>query len=144
MSAIGRAFLFSVVMPGLGSGICGAPLTRCTASGTRGRSRLTLPVYRMRRSTKWCGADPGPASRFARPERSSLRFEETIRSILRGAFFCCGLLQPPDLGGQQRNPLSQFLDRQQREVLPDLVSDFLARPIVFLDGHGLVLSRPSS
>ena len=37
--------------------------------------------------------------------------------------------------GHQRDPLVKFLDRQQREVLPDLVGDFLSRLVVVLDGH---------
>jgi hypothetical protein len=34
---------------------------------------------------------------------------------------------------------AQFLDRQQRQVLPDLVGDFLSRLVVVLDGHAALL-----
>src|SRR5437763_15224471 len=76
------------------------------------------------------------------PARS--RLEEAVRGILRRALLRYGLLQPFDFRIHQRNALGQFLDRQQRQVLADLVGDFLARLVVILDGHAFLLALGGS
>jgi hypothetical protein len=49
------------------------------------------------------------------------RLEKTVGGGFRGALFGHGHLQPLDFRRHQRDALGQFLDRQQRQVLPDLV-----------------------
>src|SRR5215469_15619836 len=44
-------------------------------------------------------------------------------------------MQPRDLAGEKRDAFGQFFDREQREVLTDLVRDLLARAIVFFRRH---------
>src|ERR1700722_5723184 len=66
---------------------------------------------------------------------SPSRFEKTVRRVPGGTLFGHGNLQPLDFRGHQRDTLGKFLDRQQREVLPDLVGDFLSGLVVVLDGH---------
>src|SRR5713226_5931593 len=63
------------------------------------------------------------------------RFEKAIGGVLGGALLGHGHLQPLDFRRHQRDALGQFLDRQQRQVLPDLVGDFLPRFVVVLDRH---------
>src|SRR5947208_17188557 len=55
-----------------------------------------------------------------------------LRLLLRLVGF-----EPRDLLVEQRDALVEFLDRQQRQVLPDLVRDLLLRPVVLIDRwHG--------
>src|SRR5579863_7835770 len=58
----------------------------------------------------------------------SLGLEEIVRRVLGGALLRHCRLQPFGFGRQQRNALVEFFHREQREVLPDLVGDFLSRP----------------
>src|SRR6266478_383225 len=119
-------------------GCCAAPSARSRASSTRYGSRrgaLLIPGPAEREA--WVPALRRSAKRrcTASGTRDPSRLEETGGRLLRGALLGHGHLQPLDLGGHQRDPLSEFLDRQQREVLPDLVGDFLSRLVVILDGH---------
>src|SRR5262249_20432651 len=41
--------------------------------------------------------------------------------------------EPRDLVAQQRDPLIEFLDRQQRQVLPDLVDELLLRAVFVVE-----------
>jgi hypothetical protein len=46
--------------------------------------------------------------------------------------------KPSNFIVEQGDTLGQFANREQCEVLPDLVNDLLFRPVVFVDGcHGL-------
>src|SRR5260370_37507585 len=63
------------------------------------------------------------------------RLEKAVGGVLRSALFGHGRLQPLDFRSHQRDALGEFLDRQQRQVLPDLVGDFLPGFVVILDGH---------
>src|SRR3954469_21703194 len=63
------------------------------------------------------------------------RFEKPVSCILGRALLAHRFLQPLDLGGQQRDALGEFLDRQQIQVLPDLMGDLLSRLVVILGGH---------
>src|SRR5262245_9274522 len=63
------------------------------------------------------------------------RFEEAVRSLLRGALLGERRLQPFDFAREQRDTLGQILDRQQRQILTDLVADFPAWAVVFLEWH---------
>src|SRR3954471_6066494 len=74
----------------------------------------------------------------------SLRLEKTVGRIPGRALLRSSLLQPLDLRIHQRNALGQFLDRQQRQVLADLVGDFLPRLVVILDGHAFLLALGGS
>src|SRR5258708_32380191 len=67
----------------------------------------------------------------------SLRLEKTVRRLLGGPLLGHGGLQPFDLRRHQRDAFGEFLDRQQRQVLPDLVADFLPRFVVVLARHEL-------
>src|SRR6201999_3730039 len=58
------------------------------------------------------------------------RFEKRIRGILRCALLGRRFLQSRDLGRQQRDTLGQLLDREQREILADLMRDPLPRTIL--------------
>src|SRR6266581_9482974 len=71
-------------------------------------------------------------------------FEKVIGGFLGGALFGHGGLQPLDFRRHQRDALGQFLDRQQRQVLPDLMGDFLPRLVVVLDGHAFFLRAQRS
>src|SRR6201995_756257 len=76
---------------------------------------------------------------LARDDRV-LRLEERARGILGRAFPGGRLAQPLRFGIEQRDTLVELLERKQRKVLPDLVGDLLARPVVVFDWH-LVLPR---
>src|ERR1700737_1267649 len=65
------------------------------------------------------------------------RLEKAVSGVPGGALLAHGQLQPLDFRRHQRDALGQFLDRQQRQVLPDLVGDFLSRLVVVLDRHAL-------
>src|SRR6266581_522185 len=71
-------------------------------------------------------------------------FEKVIGGFLGGALLGHGRLQPLDFRRHQRDALGQFLDRQQRQVLPDLMGDFLPRLVVVLDGHAFLLRAQRS
>src|SRR4051812_40580102 len=60
-------------------------------------------------------------------QRDGLRLEEAVGGILGGALLVHRRLQPLDFRIHQRNALAKFLHRKQRDVLSDLVTDFLAR-----------------
>src|SRR5216684_6053029 len=68
------------------------------------------------------------------------RLEKAVGGGFRGALLGHGHLQPLDFRRHQRDALGQFLDRQQRQILPDLMGDFLPRLVVVLDGHAFLLS----
>src|ERR1043166_1846574 len=55
--------------------------------------------------------------------------EEQVGCSLRGglAFDVC--LEPRDLVFEQRDPFVEFADREQRQVLADLVDDFFLRAV---------------
>jgi hypothetical protein len=67
--------------------------------------------------------------------RRSLRLEEIVRRFLRGALSGRSRLQAFDLRGQKRDPIVEFLDGEQRKVLPDLVGDLLSWFVVVFDRH---------
>src|SRR3984893_6514069 len=71
------------------------------------------------------------------------RLEKAVGGGFRGALLGHGHLQPLDFIRHQCEALGSFLNRQQRQVLPDLVGDFLSRLVVVLDRHALssVLKR---
>src|ERR1700682_2785300 len=71
-------------------------------------------------------------------DRAGSRLEKIVSRILRGALLGHGRLQPFDFRSHQRDALGEFLDRQQRKVLPDLVGDFLPRLVVILGGHAFL------
>src|SRR6202158_3128962 len=71
-------------------------------------------------------------------DRAGSRLEKIVSRILRGALLGHGRLQPFDFRSHQRDALGEFLDRQQRKVLPDLVGDFLPRFVVILGGHAFL------
>src|SRR3954451_23056535 len=71
----------------------------------------------------------------SRPGHVASRFEKTIRGVFRGALFRDRFLEPLDLAVEQRDALGELLDREQIEVLPDLVGDLLARLVVVVCGH---------
>src|SRR6185312_4869809 len=74
----------------------------------------------------------------------NLRLEKTVGRILGRALLGDGLLQPLDLRSHQRDTLRQLLDRQQRQVLADLVADFLPRLVVIFDRHAFLLTLRGS
>ena len=76
-----------------------------------------------------------PRPGHVRHDRRRLRLEKTVRRILGRALPGHRLLQPFDLGIHQRDAFGQFLDRQQRQILSDLVGDFLPGLVVILDGQ---------
>src|SRR5215468_6856437 len=67
--------------------------------------------------------------------RSALFLEELIGDFTRCTLLSAGSVQPGDLVLQRFDPLRQFLNRQQREILSDLVDDF------FLDRQVLIHCR---
>src|SRR5882757_3883189 len=76
----------------------------------------------------------GPRLRGDDTEFASL-LEKTGSRILGRALLRHCLLQPLDLRIQQRDALGEFLDRQQIQILPDLVGDLLPWLVVILGGH---------
>src|SRR5271165_4263843 len=63
-------------------------------------------------------------------------FEELICGAARRLFLCARRFEPFDFACEQRDALVELFDRQQREVLPDLMDKFLFRPVlVFLRRH---------
>jgi hypothetical protein len=68
-------------------------------------------------------------------------FEKSIRCVAASSLLCGVCCQPFDLGREQRNASRDVIDGQQRQILPDLVDDFLSRFVVFIvDGHASLLS----
>src|SRR5215475_2491325 len=65
----------------------------------------------------------------------TLALEEIVGRVLGRTLLGGGLLQARDLAGQKRDAFVQLLDREQRQVLADLVGDLLARPVVVFDWH---------
>ena len=63
------------------------------------------------------------------------RFENAVGRVARGALPGKRLLQSLDFAREQRNAIGQFLDRQERQVLPNLVAQLLLRSIIVLDRH---------
>src|SRR5882757_9621319 len=66
---------------------------------------------------------------------SVLRFEKAVSRVLGRALLGHRHLQPLDFRVHQRDALGEFLDRQQRQVLPDLMGDLFPRLVVVLNGH---------
>src|ERR1700730_11893541 len=64
--------------------------------------------------------------------RPLLLLEEMGGNVARGLFPGDVCVQPSDLLFQQRNALLQLLDREEREILTDLVRDLFLRAIVFV------------
>src|SRR4030095_6803534 len=91
-----------------------------------------VPVFRTKPSAvvpAFAGAMwYGPAPKFS-------RLEKAVGGVPGGALLGHGRLQPLDFGSHQRDALGKFLDRQQRQVLPDLMGDFLSWLVVVLDRH---------
>src|SRR4051812_32575404 len=102
------------------------PLMSAAAYG----SRLALPPSRKRfgglEPCEACGASE--VGSLGRDDRD-LRLEKTVRGILRGALLGGGGFQALDLASEQRDALVQFFQRQQRQILADLVADLLARAV---------------
>src|SRR5258705_12682130 len=61
--------------------------------------------------------------------------EELIGDVARRLFAGDRAFKPRDLLLEQCDALLQLLDRQKRELLPDLVRDLLLRTIVFVVFH---------
>src|SRR6266851_5462027 len=131
------------------------------------RFRRLLKLITGRRQTEWTGATRCPNEDDQSHNRESLtdrkrtnffslhlpcrplayregdlRLEKIVRRILGRALFRHRLSQPLDLRIQQRDALGQFLDRQQVQVLSDLVRDFLPRLVVVLACHGVLPWHP--
>jgi hypothetical protein len=63
-------------------------------------------------------------------------FEKGICCGLRGALSCHFRFQSGDFFLEQANPFAELSDRQQRQILPDLVRDLLLWQFVGIDsGH---------
>src|ERR1700686_454422 len=77
-----------------------------------------------------------PSRRFPtaklRPWAPPLLLEKPVGHIARGQFPGDGRVEASDLLFHQRDPLLQLLDREQREILADLVRDLFLRAIVFV------------
>src|SRR5439155_7345581 len=99
--------------------------------------------------SSWPGRGPAMTAEWlcdARGKNLShlLGLENAVGGIPGGALFGHGRLQPLDFRSHQRDALGKFLDRQQRQVLPDLMGDFLSRSVVVLNRHAFssVLEPP--
>src|ERR1035437_7948294 len=88
----------------------------------------------MRGHGVWFPAFAGMTQTVTGVRRLSRR-EKAGGGVLGGALLRHRHLQPLDFRSHQRDALGKFLDRQQRQILPDLVGDFLPRLVVVLDGH---------
>src|ERR1700761_5515691 len=133
MSAIGRMKLFTLSP-------CGREWLREAKPGEGMAPHAQLPFARAERypSSGALRVPPSPTRGEGKRERvrvTSLRFEKRVSRVLRCALFLCGFFQPRDLRGEKCHAFAQLLDREQRQVLSDLVRDLLLRPVVFFDGH---------
>jgi hypothetical protein len=80
-----------------------------------------------------CAALPAP--QHAHHNGAHSAFEKHFRRIARGALGLHRNLKPHDFLAQQSNPRLQFLDRQQRQILPDVVRHFGARFVIVEKRH---------
>src|ERR1043166_10052160 len=71
------------------------------------------------------------APRRDRQTPSSLLAEQVGRSLRGGVAFDVAF-EPRDLVFEQRDPFIEFADREQRQVLADLVDDFFLRTVVIV------------
>src|SRR5882724_11737684 len=118
-------------MPGLVPGI------HVLAAAGKGRHGWPGRLARMRAS-RFCPAMTAEwlcEARSKEPRALLSRLEDAVGGVPGGALFGHGRLQPLDFRSHQRDALGKFLDRQQRQVLPDLVGDFLSWLVVVLDRH---------
>ena len=72
----------------------------------------------------------------ARTQMPASRPEHAVGGVLRRALLRSRRLQAFNFGVQKRNALVQLRDRQQRQILSDVVTDFPFRLVVILDRHG--------
>jgi len=68
-------------------------------------------------------------------------FEKLIGDCALGALLRHVGFNPADLVVQELHPMTQFFDREQAEVLPDLMHDLFLRPIVVIDRRHRSVSR---
>src|SRR5207342_2344082 len=105
-------------------------------SPIRGRKRATLASP----DGCICTTPARPASQTtggAHKCRIASPLEELVRGRTLRLLLCLVGLEPCDLLAQQCDALVELLDREQGQILPDLVRDFLLRPVVFVDHwHG--------
>src|SRR5579872_5692948 len=80
-------------------------------------------------SACWSG-HAGPSRRFAPLGGAASLLEEQIGGGLRGLLAFDVGFEPRDLVLEHRNPRVELADREQRQVLTDLVGDFLLWPVV--------------
>src|SRR5262245_20429513 len=84
----------------------------------------------------WRCEPPSPTRGEGKRRRGdALRLEKAVRRILRRALLGGGGFEPLDLGLQERYALGQFFDREQRQILANLVADLPSRAVVVLDRH---------
>ena len=76
------------------------------------------------------------ATRAGRETASA--FEELICDAARRLLLRARGFEPFDFAREQRDALSELFDRQQREILPDLVDKFLFRLVLVLVRSHLV------
>src|SRR5882724_4045724 len=125
MSAIGRSLHIVTSRPspharsawrrGVAGGGCCGSYSACLRAELAERPPTPDPSPPLRGGRGEDRDDCSASSRFSRATIAlTLRLKETVGGLLRGALFGCGRLQPLDLGGHQRDPLGELLDRQQR------------------------------
>src|SRR5262249_37230099 len=73
------------------------------------------------------------------PRRTSA-FEELVGGAARRLLLRARRFEPFDFAREQCDALAELFDRQQREILADLVDEFLFRPVLVLVRYPLVQS----
>jgi hypothetical protein len=70
---------------------------------------------------------------FCASGRTASALEKLVGRRAFGAFLAHFGLEPVDLVVQKLHSLGEFLDRQRAQILPNLVREFLFRPVVVID-----------